>query len=118
MTRLIVDTDTAGDDAVSLLIALRRPRDRARGDHRLCGNVRFEQEVENALYTVEAAGRSGEVPVYAGCPRPLLAEWVGASTSTARTGWETPASRPPASVPRGARGGRARPPRRTRARAS
>ena len=25
--------------------------------------MRFEQEVENALYTVEMAGRSGEVPV-------------------------------------------------------
>ena len=41
-----------------------------------CGNVRFEQEVENALYTVEQTGRN--VPVYAGCDRPLLAEWVGA----------------------------------------
>jgi inosine-uridine nucleoside N-ribohydrolase len=38
--------------------------------------VRFEQEVENALLTVERAGR--DVPVYAGCDRPLLAEWVGA----------------------------------------
>jgi inosine-uridine nucleoside N-ribohydrolase len=38
--------------------------------------VRFEQEVENALYTVEQTGRS--VPVYAGCDRPLIAEWVGA----------------------------------------
>jgi purine nucleosidase len=25
-----------------------------------CGNVRFEQEVENALYTVEMAGRGGD----------------------------------------------------------
>jgi purine nucleosidase len=41
-----------------------------------CGNVRFEQEVENALYTVEQTGES--VPVYAGCDRPLIAEWVGA----------------------------------------
>jgi purine nucleosidase len=41
-----------------------------------CGNVRFEQEVENALYTVEQTGKNA--PVYAGCDRPLLAEWVGA----------------------------------------
>jgi len=38
--------------------------------------VRFEQEVENALVTVERAGKS--VPVYAGCDRPMIAEWVGA----------------------------------------
>ena len=78
MTRLIVDTDTAGDDAVSLLIALVRPEVELEAITVVCGNVRFEQEVENALYTVEVAGRSGQVPVYAGCSRPLLAEWVGA----------------------------------------
>lgn len=78
MTRLIVDTDTAGDDTVSLLIALRHPDIELEAITVVCGNVRFEQEVENALCTVEAAGRGGEVPVYAGCPRPLLAEWVSA----------------------------------------
>jgi purine nucleosidase len=75
---LIVDTDTAGDDVFSLLLALRRPEARLEAITVVCGNVRFEQEVENALYTVEKAGRSGEVPVYAGCPRPLIAEWLGA----------------------------------------
>jgi purine nucleosidase len=78
MTRLIVDTDTAGDDVFSLLLALRHPRARLEAITVCCGNVRFEQELENALYTVETAGRSGEVPVYAGCSKPLLAEWVGA----------------------------------------
>ena len=78
MTRLIVDTDTAGDDVFSLLIALRDPRVQLEAITVCCGNVRFEQEVENALYTVEMAGRSGEVPVYAGCSEPLTAEWVGA----------------------------------------
>ncbi len=76
--RLIVDTDTAGDDVFSLLLALRHPAARLEAITVVCGNVRFEQEVENALYTVEMAGRGGEVPVYPGCPRPLLAEWVGA----------------------------------------
>jgi purine nucleosidase len=78
MTRLIVDTDTAGDDVFSLLLALRDSRVELEAITVCCGNVAFEQEVENALYTVEQAGRSGEVPVYAGCSRPLLAEWVGA----------------------------------------
>jgi purine nucleosidase len=78
MTRLIVDTDTAGDDVFSLLIALRHPEAQLEAVTVCCGNVRFEQEVENALYTVEMAGRAGEVPVYPGCARPLIAEWVGA----------------------------------------
>jgi purine nucleosidase len=74
--RLIVDTDTAGDDVTSLLIALLHPNAQLEAITICCGNVRFEQEVENALYTVEQTGKS--VPVYAGCDRPLLAEWVGA----------------------------------------
>lgn len=78
MTRLIIDTDTAGDDVFSLLLALLDPRAQLEAITICCGNVRFEQEIENALYTVEMAGRSGEVPVYAGCSQPLVAEWVGA----------------------------------------
>jgi purine nucleosidase len=86
MTRLIVDTDTAGDDVFSLLLALRDPRVDLEAITVCCGNVGFEQEVENALYTVEQAGRGGEVPVYPGCPRPLLAEWVGAEYVHGRDG--------------------------------
>ena len=78
MTRLIVDTDTAGDDVFSLLIALRHPGLSLEAITVCCGNVAFHQEVENALYTVQTAGRGGEVPVYAGCAQPLEAEWVGA----------------------------------------
>jgi inosine-uridine nucleoside N-ribohydrolase len=78
MTRLIVDTDTAGDDVFSLLIALLHPQAQLEAITVCCGNVSFEQELENALYTVEMAGRSGEVPVYAGSRTPLIAEWVGA----------------------------------------
>ena len=78
MNRLIVDTDTAGDDVFSLLIALRDPRAVLEALTICCGNVDFDQEVENALYTVEMAGRGGEIPVYPGCAEPLIAEWVGA----------------------------------------
>ena len=58
MTRLIVDTDTAGDDVFSLLIAPARTRVPAwRRSPSAAATSRFEQEVENALYTVEIAGR-------------------------------------------------------------
>ncbi|HZQ63759.1 MAG TPA: nucleoside hydrolase [Gaiellaceae bacterium] len=86
MTRLIIDTDTAGDDVFSLLIGLRDPRIRLEAITVCCGNVAFEQEIENALYTVEQAGRAGEVPVYAGCSRPLISEWEGAEYVHGRDG--------------------------------
>ncbi|HLH70281.1 MAG TPA: nucleoside hydrolase [Candidatus Dormibacteraeota bacterium] len=76
--QLIIDTDTAGDDVFSLLIGLRSPGVNLRAITIVAGNVSFAQEVENALYTVEMAGRSGQVPVHPGCDRPLLREWVGA----------------------------------------
>jgi purine nucleosidase len=84
--RLLIDTDTAGDDVFSLLLALRRPEAQLEAITIVCGNVRFEQQIENALYAVEIAGRSGEIPVYAGCRTPLVAEWVGAEYVHGRDG--------------------------------
>jgi purine nucleosidase len=70
--RLIIDTDTAGDDCVSLLIALRSPNVTVEAITINCGNVSFDQQVENALYTLRVAGYGGKVPVYPGCVTPLL----------------------------------------------
>src|SRR5262245_12937699 len=75
--RLIIDTDTAGDDVTSLLIALRHPNAQLEAVTICNGNVAFDQQIENALYTIEQAGR--DVPVYPGCPRPLVAEPVDAA---------------------------------------
>jgi purine nucleosidase len=75
--RLIVDTDTAGDDVTSLLIALLHTNAQLDAITICNGNVDFDQQVENALYTVEQAGTS--VPVYPGCPKPLVADWVDAA---------------------------------------
>jgi len=74
MLKLIIDTDTAGDDTISLLLALRWPGVSLEAVTVVCGNVEFEQEVENALYTVENFSRY-RVPVYRGCRRPLLKDW-------------------------------------------
>lgn len=70
--RLIIDTDTAGDDAFSILLALKTPGVTLEAITICNGNVDFEQQTENALYTLEIAGHAGEVPVYKGCPLPLL----------------------------------------------
>ena len=77
--RLIIDTDTAGDDVFSILLALRQPDVRLEALTICNGNVGFEQQVENALYTLEQAGRSWDVPVYPGCPLPMLRKPVDAA---------------------------------------
>ena len=72
MERLIIDTDTAGDDCVSLLIAMRSPNVRLEAITINCGNVDFDQQVENALYTTQIAGFGGQIPIFPGCRHPIL----------------------------------------------
>ncbi|PZQ59787.1 MAG: nucleoside hydrolase [Phenylobacterium zucineum] len=77
--RLIIDTDTAGDDVFSLMIALTRPGVSVEAITIAHGNVGFAQHAENALKTIEMCGRAGEVPVYLGAARPLTREPLEAS---------------------------------------
>jgi purine nucleosidase len=66
----LIDTDTASDDAVALLLALRHPGVEVRAVTVVAGNVPVDQGVQNALYTVELAG--ADVPVYRGAPAPRV----------------------------------------------
>ncbi|MGV8884481.1 MAG: nucleoside hydrolase [Microbacteriaceae bacterium] len=75
---LIIDTDTAQDDCVALLVGLLDPIADLRAVTMVAGNVGFERQVLNAWMTLSVAGRLGEVPVYLGCRRPLVREWVSA----------------------------------------
>jgi purine nucleosidase len=75
LLRILLDTDTAGDDTIAILMALRAKNARLEGITINCGNIKFDQEVENALYTIQVAGMSGKVPVYPGARHPLLKEW-------------------------------------------
>ena len=68
---LWVDTDTASDDAVALVFALRDPDVDVVGISVVAGNVGLDQAVQNALYTVEICGRA-DVPVHAGAAGPLV----------------------------------------------
>ncbi|MGM0904427.1 MAG: nucleoside hydrolase [Bacillota bacterium] len=68
--RVIIDTDTAGDDTIAILTTLHYFQ--VEGIMITGGNVQFDQQVENALYTVQVAGKSGQVPVYKGHERPLM----------------------------------------------
>ena len=70
--RFIIDTDTASDDAVAILMALRWPGVQVEAITVVSGNVPVEQGSRNARYTVELCG--ADVPVYEGAARPLLRE--------------------------------------------
>lgn len=72
MRNFIIDTDTASDDAVALVMALRQPDIAVKAITAVAGNVPLRQAVQNALYTVELCGAA--TPVYAGCDKPLLRE--------------------------------------------
>jgi purine nucleosidase len=69
---MLIDTDTASDDAVALIMALRSPKVRVAAITAVAGNVGVEQATRNALYTAELCGAN--VPVYRGAAGPLLRE--------------------------------------------
>jgi purine nucleosidase len=68
----LIDTDTASDDAVALIMALRSPAVRVLAITTVAGNVAVSQATRNALYTAELCG--SEVPVFMGSEKPLHRE--------------------------------------------
>ena len=69
--RLVIDTDTASDDAVALMLALAEPGVTVEAITVVAGNVPLPQGVRNAIVTCDVMGRP-DVPVYAGRPGPIL----------------------------------------------
>jgi len=67
--RIWIDTDTASDDVVALIIALKHPGVEVVGMSIVAGNVPLDMAVQNALITVERCG--ARTPVHAGAARPL-----------------------------------------------
>jgi purine nucleosidase len=70
MRHFIIDTDTASDDAVGLIMAMRHPGVKIEAITVVAGNVPVDQGVQNALYTVELCQQS--IPVYRGMAAPLV----------------------------------------------
>lgn len=68
--RVIIDSDTAGDDTIALLTAMHYFH--VEGVTIAGGNVDFDQEVENALYTIETYQPDYYIPVYKGYKGPFL----------------------------------------------
>ena len=80
----LIDTDTASDDAVALIMALRAADVRVVAITTVAGNVDVHQATKNALYTVELCGAS--VPVYCGAEKPLLRAYQNATWFHGRDG--------------------------------
>ena len=94
---MIIDTDTASDDAVALLMALRWPDVDVKAITTVAGNVPLEQGTRNALYTVELCG--SDVPVYKGAVRPLSRELVVAEYFHGKDGLGDQGYPPPTRAP-------------------
>jgi purine nucleosidase len=80
----LIDTDTASDDAVAIIMALRAPDVRVAAITTVAGNVPVQQSTRNALFTVELCG--ADVPVYAGADQPLLRAYQNATWFHGRDG--------------------------------
>ncbi|KLK91303.1 nucleoside hydrolase [Microvirga vignae] len=68
---IIIDCDPGIDDTIALLVAFVSPEFNVLGITPVCGNQPLERTMRNTLQICELGGRS-DVPVYAGCFRPLL----------------------------------------------
>ena len=80
----LIDTDTASDDAVALIMALRAPEVRVAAITVVAGNVPVQQATRNALYTVELCGAN--LPVHQGAEKPLLRAYENATWFHGRDG--------------------------------
>ena len=67
---IIIDTDPGQDDAVAILLALASPELNVLGLTCVAGNVPLARTSHNARQVCELAGRA-DLPVYAGCDRPM-----------------------------------------------
>ena len=71
MRKFLIDTDTASDDAVAIVAALRDPNIRVEAITVVGGNVPIDLAVKNALISVQVANTYAP-PVYKGASKPLL----------------------------------------------
>jgi len=90
MTRkIIIDTDPGQDDAVAILLALASPELQVLGLTAVGGNVPLDLTARNARIVCELARRP-DVPVFAGCDRPLARDLVTAEHVHGKTGLDGP----------------------------
>lgn len=87
--KIVIDTDPGQDDAVAILLALGSPELRVLGITAVAGNVPLPLTARNARIVCELAGRP-DIPVFAGCDRPLKRPLVTAEHVHGKTGLDGP----------------------------
>ncbi len=87
-TKIILDCDPGHDDAVAILLALAAPQIELLGLTVVGGNVPLQLTVDNTLRVLLLAGRE-DVPVFAGCPRPMVREMITAEHVHGESGLDT-----------------------------
>ncbi|HEX3862335.1 MAG TPA: nucleoside hydrolase [Stellaceae bacterium] len=101
--RIIIDTDPGIDDAVAILLALGSPELEVAGLVAVAGNLGIAPVLRNAGAVTELAGR-GDIPVYAGCPRPIGPLQPDAAAAHGEEGLGNLVLPPPAVAPRSQHG--------------
>lgn len=71
MRKFIIDTDTASDDVIAIITALREPSVEVLALTVVAGNVGLEQSIQNALTAIEIAD-TYQPSVYGGMSKPLF----------------------------------------------
>jgi purine nucleosidase len=88
--KIIIDSDPGQDDAVAILMALASPEEiEVLGIVAVAGNVPLARTTGNARKVLELAGRT-DIPVFAGCIRPMRRPLVTAEHVHGRTGLDGP----------------------------
>ncbi|WP_371224024.1 nucleoside hydrolase [Roseovarius sp. 2305UL8-3] len=88
--KIIIDTDPGQDDAVAILLAMASPDEiDLLGITCVAGNVPLPLTTRNARIICELAGKT-DVPVFAGCDRPLGRDLVTAEHVHGKTGLDGP----------------------------
>jgi purine nucleosidase len=86
---VIIDCDPGHDDALALLLAVGDPRLRLLGVTTVAGNQTLDKTTANALKMLALAG-VGDVPVAAGCDRPLVGDLIVAADIHGSSGLDVP----------------------------
>ena len=88
-TKIILDCDPGHDDAVAIMLAANSPAIDLLGITVVAGNQTLENTRRNALRVVQWLGV--DVPVYAGCGRPMIREKITAGDIHGESGLDGPA---------------------------
>jgi inosine-uridine nucleoside N-ribohydrolase len=88
-TPILIDCDPGHDDAIAILLALASSEVEVLGITTVSGNQTLDKTTVNALKLLEFTNRT-EIPVAAGCDRPLVREQYVAAHVHGETGMDGP----------------------------